>query len=68
MPYGCKKALQECPNFTIHIVIIIIVINNFSFVGMIQHFKILQIVFRAEKLIKANYKPGKRKFLKDTFQ
>ena len=47
---------------------IIIIINNFFFVGMIQYFKILQIVFRPKKLIKANYKPSKMKVLKDTFQ
>ena len=28
----------------------------------------LQIVFRAKKLIKDNYKPSKTKVLKDTFQ
>ena len=47
--------------------IIVIIINNFFFVGIIQHFKILQIVFRPKKLIKANYKPSKMKVLKDTF-
>ena len=46
---------------------IIIIINNFFFVGIIQHFKILQIVFRPKKLIKANYKPSIMKVLKDTF-
>ena len=46
----------------------IIIINNFSFVGIIQHFKILQIVFRPKKLIKANYKPSKMKVSKYTFQ
>ena len=30
--------------------------------------QILQIVFRPEKLIKANYKPSKMKVLKDIFQ
>ena len=50
------------------IIIIIIIINNFFYVGIIQHFKILQIVFRPKKLIKVNYKPSKTKFLKDTFQ
>ena len=50
------------------IIIIIIFINNFFFVGIIQHFKILQIVFRLKKLIKFNYKPSKMKVLKDTFQ
>ena len=35
---------------------------------MIQHLKILQIVFRPKKLIEANYKPSKMKVLKDTFQ
>ena len=30
--------------------------------------QILQIVFRPEKLIKANYKLSKMKVLKDTFQ
>ena len=49
-------------------IIIIIIINNFFFVGMIQHFKMLQIVFTPEKLIKANCKPSKMKVLKDTFQ
>ena len=47
---------------------IIIIINNFFFVGIIQHFKILQIVFRPKKLIKAHYKPSKMNVLKDTFQ
>ena len=50
------------------LVYIIIIINNFFFVGIIQHFKMLQIVFTPEKLIKANYKPSKMKVLKDTFQ
>ena len=36
--------------------------------GIIQYFKILQIVFRPKKLIKANYKPSKIKILKDNFQ
>ena len=75
--------LQKCRNFTMHIliitviiitviniiiIVIIIIINNFVFVGIIQHFKILQIVFRAKKLIKSNCKPSKMKVLKDTFQ
>ena len=46
------------------IIIIIIIVNNFFFVGIIQHFKILQIIFRLKKLIKANYKPSKMKSLK----
>ena len=50
------------------IIIIIIIINNFFFVGLIQHFKVPQIVFRPKKLIKANCKPSEMKFLKDTFQ
>ena len=33
-----------------------------------QHFKILQIVFRPKKLSKVNYEPSKMKVLKDTFQ
>ena len=33
-----------------------------------QHFKILQIVLRPKKLIKANYKPSKMDILKYTFQ
>ena len=45
-------------------IIIIIIVNNFFFVGIIQHFKILQIIFRLKKLIKANYKPSKMKSLK----
>ena len=49
-------------------IIIIIIINNFFFVGIIQHFKILQIIFRPKKLIKAHYKPSKMNVLKDTFQ
>ena len=49
-------------------IIIVIIINNFFFVGIIQHLKILQIVFRPKKLIKPNYKPSKMKVLKDTFQ
>ena len=36
--------------------------------GIIQYFKILQIVFRPKKLIKANYKPSKMKVLKHNFQ
>ena len=32
--------------------IIIIIINNFFFVDIIQYFKILQIVFRLRKLLK----------------
>ena len=36
------------------IVITTIIINNFFFVGIIQYFKILQIVFTTKKLIKAN--------------
>ena len=43
-------------------------VNNFFFVGIIQHLKILQIVFRPKKPIKVNYKPSKMKVLKDTFQ
>ena len=50
------------------IIMIIIIINNFVFVGIIPHFKILQTVFRPKKLIKANYKPSKMKVLKDPFQ
>ena len=49
---------------TIIITIIIIIVNNFFFVGIIQNFKILQIIFRPKKLIKANYKPSKMKSLK----
>ena len=45
---------------------VIIIINNFIFVGIIQHFKILQVVFTPKKLIKANYKPSKMKVLKVT--
>ena len=45
-----------------------IIINSFFFVDIIQHLKILQIVFRPKKLIKANYKPSKMKVLKYTFQ
>ena len=43
-------------------------IDNFFFVGIMQHFKTLLIVFGPKKLIKANCKPSKMKFLKDTFQ
>ena len=46
------------------IIIIIIIVNNFFFVGIIQHFKILQIIFRLKKLIKANYKSSKMESLK----
>ena len=49
------------------IIIIIIIINHFFFVGIMQYFRILQIVFRSKKLIKANYKPSKMKVLKYTF-
>ena len=45
-----------------------IIINNFFFVDITRHFKILQIVFRPEKLLKANHKPSKMEVLKDTFQ
>ena len=41
--------------------IIIIIINNFFFVGIMQHLKILQIVFSPKKLIKANYKASRIK-------
>ena len=65
--------LQHLTLFTfsiiiIIIIIIVIIINNFFFVGIIQHFNILEIVFRPKKLNKANYKPSKMKVLKDTFQ
>ena len=50
------------------IIVIVIIINHFFFVGIIHPFKILQIVFRLVKLIKANYKPSKMKDLKYTFQ
>ena len=42
--------------------------NNFFFIGIIQNFKILRIVFTPKKLIKGNYKPSKMKVLKYTFQ
>ena len=45
------------------IIIIIIIINNLFFVGIMQYFKIPQIVFRPKKLIKVNYKPSKMKVL-----
>ena len=48
--------------------IITIIINNFFFVGIMQDYKIIKIVFRSKKLIKANYKPSKMKVLKDIFQ
>ena len=41
------------------IIIIIMFINIFFFLGIIQHLKILEIVFRPKKLIKANYKSSK---------
>ena len=66
---------QACDLYVLHLEyfliaksIIIIIINNFFFVGIMQHFKILQIVFRSKKLIKVNYKPSKMIVLKDTFQ
>ena len=67
---------QACDLYVVHLeyfliaksIIIIIIINNFFFVGIMQHFKILQIVFRPKKLIKVNYKPSKMIVLKDTFQ
>ena len=37
------------------IIVVVVVINNSFFVGIIKHFKILQIVFRSKKLIKANF-------------
>ena len=45
------------------IIIFIIIINNLIFVGIMQYFKIPQIVFRPKKLIKVNYKPSKMKVL-----
>ena len=42
------------PTIIIIIIIVVVVINNSFFVGIIKHFKILQIVFRSKKLIKAN--------------
>ena len=50
------------------IISIIIIINNFFFVVIMQDLKILQIVFRPKKLVKANYKPSKMNVLKDTFR
>ena len=44
---------------------IIIIINFF---GIIHYLKILEIVFRTKKLIKANYKPNRMKVSNDTFQ
>ena len=58
----------KIPFVQLHIITIIIIIINFCFVSIIQHFKILQIVFRSKKLNKANYKPSKMKVLKDTFR
>ena len=49
------------------VVITTIIINNFFFVGIMQYFKILQIVFTPKKLIKANYKPSKNESLKRYF-
>ena len=49
-------------------IIVTIIINNLFFVSVIQYLKILKIVFRPKKLIKANYKPSKMKVLQDTFQ
>ena len=60
--YGVRSLT---PSITI---IVNIIISNFFFVGMTQHFKKLQIVFKPRKLIKANYKRRKMKVLKDTFQ
>ena len=48
-------------------VIIIIIINNFFFVSIIQHLKILEIAFRAKKLVKADYKSSKMKISKRLF-
>ena len=45
-----------------------IIMNNFFFVDIIQHFKVLQTVFRPKKLIKTNCESSKMKVLKDTFQ
>ena len=53
--------------YLFYFIIIIIIINNLFFVGIIQHFEIMQIVFSLKKIIKANYKPSKMKVLKDTF-
>ena len=47
------------------ILLLLLFIKNFLFVGIIQDLKILQIVFRPKKLIKANYKLSKVKVLKD---
>ena len=49
------------------IIVIIIIIINFFLVG-IQHLKIFRIIFRPQKLVKANYKPIRVKVSKDTFQ
>ena len=53
----CEISKNTCYHYdyyiiiiTITIIIIIIIINNLFFVGIIQHFKILQIVFRPKKL------------------
>ena len=47
---------------------VIITIDNFFFVDVMQHLKILQIVFRPKKLIKANYKASRMKVSKGTFR
>ena len=59
----CAPLKRPIYHFIIIIIIIIIIIfmfiNIFFFLGIIQHLKILEIVFRPKKLIKAYCKPSK---------
>ena len=45
-----------------------ITINNFIFVEVIQHLRMLEIVFTPKKLIKVNDKPSRMNVSKDIFQ
>ena len=55
-------------HFLHYIVTVVIVVNNFFVIGIMQHLKILETVFKPKKIIKTNYKPSKMKVSKDTFQ
>ena len=45
-----------------------ITINNFIFVEVIQHLRMLEIVFTPKKLIKVNDKPSRMNISNDIFQ
>ena len=56
---------KVCKNI---LLLLLLLLTIFTFVDIIQHLKMLQIVLRLKKLIKASYKTSKIKILKDTFQ